>query len=190
MDLRKLTAAGLAAKIKAKEVSVMQAVQTVFDVMEEREGLYHCYVTVDREAVLKKAEEIQRRIGSGELTGPLAGVPVAVKDNLCTKGLLTTCSSKILGNFIPTYTAEAVRNLEKAGALVIGKTNMDEFAMGSTREPPLTALRAIHGMRTGFRADLPADRRRRWRRKNALPPLVPIRAVPSASRHLSAGWWA
>ena len=179
MDLRKLTAAGLAAKIKAKEVSVMQAVQTVFDVMEEREGLYHCYVTVDREAVLKKAEEIQRRIGSGELTGPLAGVPVAVKDNLCTKGLLTTCSSKILGNFIPTYTAEAVRNLEKAGALVIGKTNMDEFAMGS-----------IHGMRTGFRADLPADRRRRWRRKNALPPLVPIRAVPSASRHLSAGWWA
>lgn len=134
MDLRKLTAAGLAAKIKAKEVSVMQAVQTVFDVMEEREGLYHCYVTVDREAVLRKAEEIQRRIGSGELTGPLAGVPVAVKDNLCTKGLLTTCSSKILGNFIPTYTAEAVRNLEKAGALVIGKTNMDEFAMGSTTE--------------------------------------------------------
>ena len=134
MELRKLTAAGLAAKIKTKEVTVMQAAQAVFDSMEEREGLYHCYVTVDREAALKKAEEIQRSIDSGDLAGPLAGVPVAVKDNLCTRGLLTTCSSKILGNFIPPYTAEAVRNLEKAGALVIGKTNMDEFAMGSTTE--------------------------------------------------------
>ena len=68
------------------------------------------------------------------LTGPLAGVPVAIKDNMCTKDLLTTCSSKILYNFKPTYTAEAVENLEKAGAVIIGKTNMDEFAMGSTTE--------------------------------------------------------
>ena len=68
------------------------------------------------------------------MTGPLAGVPVAIKDNMCTKDMLTTCSSKILGNFKPTFTAEAVRNLEKAGAVIIGKTNMDEFAMGSTTE--------------------------------------------------------
>ena len=78
--------------------------------------------------------EVQKKIEAGELTGPLAGVPVAVKDNMCTEGMLTTCSSKILYNFKPTYTAEAVLNLKKAGAVVIGKTNMDEFAMGSTTE--------------------------------------------------------
>ncbi len=73
-------------------------------------------------------------IDDGTLTGPLAGVPVAIKDNMCTKGMLTTCSSKILGNFQPMFTAEAVKNLEAAGAVILGKTNMDEFAMGSTTE--------------------------------------------------------
>ena len=92
------------------------------------------FVTVDREGALKRAEEVQKMIDDGTLTGPLAGVPVAIKDNMCTKDLLTTCSSKILYNFKPTYTAEAVENLEKAGAVIIGKTNMDEFAMGSTTE--------------------------------------------------------
>ena len=90
-----------------------------------------CY---KKEEVLEKAEHIQKLIDEGQLTGPLAGVPVAIKDNMCTRDKLTTCSSKILGNFYPTYSAEAVINLEKAGAVIIGKTNMDEFAMGSTTE--------------------------------------------------------
>ena len=94
----------------------------------------HSFVTIDREGALARAKEVQKRIDAGELNGPLAGVPVAIKDNLCTKGMLTTCSSKILYNFVPTYTAEAVENLERAGVVVIGKTNMDEFAMGSTTE--------------------------------------------------------
>ncbi len=134
MSLLDYTATQLAEKIKNHEVSVLDAVNAVFEQIDSKEDTYNCYVTVDREGALKKAEEVQKKIDSGELTGPLAGVPVAIKDNMCTEGLLTTCSSKILGNFVPTYTSEAVINLEKAGAVIIGKTNMDEFAMGSTTE--------------------------------------------------------
>ena len=104
------------------------------DQIESLDGTYNSYVTVDREGALKRADEVQKLIDAGELDSPLAGVPVAIKDNMCTKDMLTTCSSKILGNFYPVYTAEAVINLEKAGAVIIGKTNMDEFAMGSTTE--------------------------------------------------------
>lgn len=134
MSLLDYTATQLAEKIKNHEVSVLDAVNAVLEQIDSKEDTYNCYVTVDREGALKKAEEVQKKIDSGEFTGPLAGVPVAIKDNMCTEGLLTTCSSKILGNFVPTYTSEAVINLEKAGAVIIGKTNMDEFAMGSTTE--------------------------------------------------------
>lgn len=134
MDLMSLTAVELGKKIKAKEVTVEEAVRAALSAIEKKEETVHSFVTVDREGALARAKEVQKRIDAGELNGPLAGVPVAIKDNLCTKGMLTTCSSKILYNFVPTYTAEAVENLERAGAVVIGKTNMDEFAMGSTTE--------------------------------------------------------
>lgn len=134
MNILDLSAVELAAKIKAKEITVKEAAEAAISQIEKREESLNCYVTIDKEGALKKAEEVQARIDAGELTGPLAGVPVAVKDNMCTEGMLTTCSSKILGNFKPTYTAEAVINLEKAGAVILGKTNMDEFAMGSTTE--------------------------------------------------------
>ncbi len=134
MSLMSLTAVELGKKIKAKEVTVEDAVNAALDAIEAREKEVHSFVTIDREGALKRAKEVQKLIDDGTLTGPLAGVPVAIKDNMCTKGMLTTCSSKILYNFIPTYTAEAVLNLEKAGAVILGKTNMDEFAMGSTTE--------------------------------------------------------
>lgn len=135
MDIRGLTAVELGKKIKAKEITVEEAVLVAFEQIEAVEKDVNAYVTVlDKEDVLKRAKEVQALIDDGTLTGPLAGVPVAIKDNMCTKDVLTTCSSKILGNFKPTYTAEAVLNLEKAGAVIIGKTNMDEFAMGSTTE--------------------------------------------------------
>ena len=134
MSLMSLTAVELGRKIKEKEVTVEEAVTAALDAIEKREEEVRSFVTVDREGALKRAKEVQAKIDAGELTGPLAGVPVAIKDNMCTKGLLTTCSSKILYNFVPTYTAEAVLNLEKAGAVILGKTNMDEFAMGSTTE--------------------------------------------------------
>ena len=134
MDLLNLTAVELGKKIKAKEVTVLEATQAVLDQVEKMEDSINSYVTIDKEGALKRAKEVQEKIDNGELTGPLAGVPVAIKDNMCTEGMLTTCSSKILENFYPTYTAEAVLNLEKAGAVIIGKTNMDEFAMGCTTE--------------------------------------------------------
>ena len=134
MDIAKMTAVELGRKIKTKEISVREAVEAVFDRIKSAEGEYNCYVTLCEEQALKKAEEIQKKIDDGTLTGPLAGVPVAIKDNMCTEGVLTTCSSRILGNFIPAFSAEAVIRLEKAGAVIIGKTNMDEFAMGSTTE--------------------------------------------------------
>ena len=134
MSILDLTAVELGKKIKAKEITVVDAVKASLEQIKKLEPVVHAYVTVDEEGALKRAEEVQRLIDDGTLTGPLAGVPVAIKDNMCTKDLLTTCSSKILYNFVPTFSAEAVINLEKAGAVILGKTNMDEFAMGSTTE--------------------------------------------------------
>ncbi|MCQ2521169.1 MAG: Asp-tRNA(Asn)/Glu-tRNA(Gln) amidotransferase subunit GatA [Lachnospiraceae bacterium] len=134
MDLLKYSAKELSDKIKAGEVTVKEAVDACFANIDAKEESVHAYITICREEAYKKAEEVQKKIDAGELTGPFAGVPVAIKDNMCTEGILTTCASKILGNFVPTYSSEAVKKLEEAGVVVLGKTNMDEFAMGSTTE--------------------------------------------------------
>jgi aspartyl-tRNA(Asn)/glutamyl-tRNA(Gln) amidotransferase subunit A len=134
MDILSLSAVKLSKEIKAGRVTAVDAMKAVLERIDLTEKEYNCYVTIDREGALLRAEQVQKKIESGELDGPLVGVPVAIKDNMCTAGMRTTCSSKILDNFVPTYTAEAVLNLEKAGAVIIGKTNMDEFAMGSTTE--------------------------------------------------------
>lgn len=134
MDILSYSAVELSAAVKEGKVTAVEAMEAVLSRIDEREGDINAYVTIDREQALKSAAAVQEKIEKGELAGPLAGVPVAVKDNLCTEGMRTTCSSKILENFVPAYSAEAVLNLEKAGAVMIGKTNMDEFAMGSTTE--------------------------------------------------------
>ncbi|EOS27546.1 glutamyl-tRNA(Gln) amidotransferase subunit A [Lachnospiraceae bacterium A4] len=134
MDILAYSAVELSAAIKQGKVTAVDAMAAVLSRIDERERDINAYVTMDREQALKAAAAVQEKIEKGELNGVLAGVPVAVKDNLCTEGMRTTCSSKILENFVPTFSAEAVVNLEKAGAVVIGKTNMDEFAMGSTTE--------------------------------------------------------
>jgi aspartyl-tRNA(Asn)/glutamyl-tRNA(Gln) amidotransferase subunit A len=134
MSLMSLTAVELGKKIKAGEVSAEEAAKAALDAAAKKEAAINSFVTIDEEKALKQAREVQKGIEDGRYTSPLAGVPVAIKDNMCIEGMLTTCSSKILGNFVPTYTSEAVLNLERAGAVIIGKTNMDEFAMGSTTE--------------------------------------------------------
>lgn len=134
MNIVSLTAVELGKRIREKEITAVEAVQAALDQINALEPTVHAYVTIDGEGAVKRAKQVQKQIEDGTLTGPLAGVPVAIKDNLCTEGMKTTCSSKILENFTPVYTAQAVENLEKAGAVILGKTNMDEFAMGSTTE--------------------------------------------------------
>ncbi len=128
MDIMSLTAVETGKLIKSGEITVKDALDAAFAKIEAVEADVHSFVTLDKEGAYARAEKVQKLIDDGTLSGPLAGVPVAIKDNMCTEGLLTTCSSKILENFNPTFTAEAVKNLEEAGAVIIGKTNMDEFA--------------------------------------------------------------
>ena len=134
MDITKLTALELAGKIRSGEISVAEAVRAQLDVIAEKEKDYHCYITILEEEALERAGEVQEGIRTGRYTSPLAGVPVAVKDNICMKGIKTTCGSKILENFRPPYDAASMEKLYEAGMVVVGKTNMDEFAMGSTTE--------------------------------------------------------
>lgn len=135
MSLMDLTAVELGRRIKTGEVTAVDAAREALAQIREKEDSIHSFVTVlEEEQILSDAARVQKQIEEGMISGPLAGVPAALKDNLCTEGILTTCSSRMLDGFKPTYTAEAVKNLEQAGVVVIGKTNMDEFAMGSTTE--------------------------------------------------------
>lgn len=134
MDLGKLTALQLAEKIKQHQISVLDGVKYVFDQIEAKEDKVHAYLDTYKKEAYARAKEVQKGIEDGTYTGPLAGVPIAIKDNICVKGKTTTCASKILENFVPQYNAEVIDRLEQAGLVIIGKTNMDEFAMGSTTE--------------------------------------------------------
>ena len=134
MDILENTALSLGKKIRQKEISVREAVKASLDQIDRQEPKIHAFLDVDEKKVYARVKEVEEGIKAGRYRGPLAGVPIAVKDNICTKGQKTTCASKILGNFVPPYNASAVEKLNEAGMIVIGKTNMDEFAMGSTTE--------------------------------------------------------
>ncbi|MCI8589101.1 MAG: Asp-tRNA(Asn)/Glu-tRNA(Gln) amidotransferase subunit GatA [Clostridiales bacterium] len=135
MEIVKMTALEMAKGIRQGDFTCMDAVQAVLDQIEQKDGDMNAYVTVMKEAALKRAVTVQKEIEAGGYAdSPLAGVPISVKDNICTKGVKTSCASKILGDFAPVYNATVIERLEKAGAIMIGKLNMDEFAMGSTTE--------------------------------------------------------
>ena len=134
MNILDMTATELAKAIKEGRTTAIAAAEEVVKQIELKEKEYNCYITFDKEGFLNEATRVQAGIEEGSITGVLAGVPVAVKDNICTEGMRTTAASKILDNFVPAYSAEAIVKLREAGAVIIGKTNMDEFAMGSTTE--------------------------------------------------------
>ena len=133
-ELLSMTALELGKKIQAGEVTAVEAAQAALDHMDKVDGTIGAFVYTDREKTLDQAVKVQKDIERGTLTGPFAGVPYGVKDNICTRGMRTTCCSKILDGFVPPYSAEAEERMRKAGAVLLGKTNMDEFAMGSTTE--------------------------------------------------------
>lgn len=134
MELYEYSAAELAEMLKNKKCSSSEITGSVFSRIEKAEGKIGAYITLTKEEAAAKAVETDKKIAGGEYTGGLMGIPVGVKDNICTKDIKTTCASKILYNFIPPYNATVMEKLEKTGAIMTGKLNMDEFAMGSSCE--------------------------------------------------------
>ena len=133
-ELYKLTAIEVSEKIRSGDLSAEEYLYSILERIKHVEGEIHAFVTVVEENALETAREIDRKVKRGEDLGSLAGVVVAVKDNICTRGIRTTCSSRMLENFVPPYDATVIERLKAADAIIIGKTNMDEFAMGSTTE--------------------------------------------------------
>tara|TARA_Y100001968_G_scaffold292840_1_gene298404 strand:+ start:167 stop:1627 length:1461 start_codon:yes stop_codon:yes gene_type:complete len=129
-----MTIADVRHKLLSGEISSKELVQEKINRIKELDSTLNSFLTVNSEKALNQAEIIDNKRASGEELPPLAGIPLAIKDNLCTKGVRTSCASKILGDFIPPYESTATNRLLKSGAVIIGKTNMDEFAMGSSTE--------------------------------------------------------
>ena len=132
MDLYKSTAHELHEKLTNKEISSVELTESVYNRIEQVDSLVKAYVTLDKENAMQQAAKVDKMIAAGEKIAPLAGIPGAIKDNISTKGLRTTCSSKMLENFVPIYDAHVIQKLRADETNIIGKTNMDEFAMGST----------------------------------------------------------
>ncbi|MDQ1279010.1 MAG: aspartyl-tRNA(Asn)/glutamyl-tRNA(Gln) amidotransferase subunit [Thermoproteota archaeon] len=129
-----LSAKEIVTKISRGESSAEECLSSFFERIDEVESRVHAFITLDRDAALQRAKEIDGKVKRKERLGKLVGVPVAIKDNLCTRDVRTTCSSKMLENFLPPYNAHVVEQLLKEDAIILGKTNMDEFAMGSSTE--------------------------------------------------------
>ena len=124
----------IARRVRAGETSAREVVEHHLGAIDRYDGELHAFVTVLHDAARAEADALDRRVAAGDDPGPLTGVPVALKDNMCTRGVPTTCSSRILDGWLPPYDATVVERLRAAGAVVIGKTNLDEFAMGSSTE--------------------------------------------------------
>lgn len=134
MELYQLSAAALHKKLMGKECSAAEITASVFDRIRAVDGKVNAYNTLCEEQAAAQAKAVDQKIADGEQIAPLEGIPVGVKDNICTKGVRTTCASKMLENFVPPYNATVMEKLEKNGAVLTGKLNMDEFAMGSSTE--------------------------------------------------------
>ena len=134
MELFKLTLSEISKKIKNKEVTIKEVLDSVFERIQEVEPKVDAYLSILKDSAYNRADMLQKRLDAGEDIGILGGVPIAIKDNICMKGIKATCASRMLENFVSPYDATVIKLLEDNGAIIIGKTNMDEFAMGSSTE--------------------------------------------------------
>ena len=134
MNLYEKSAYELSGMLKNKQTSSVEITKSVFDRIESVEEKVDSYVTLNKENALKKAEEVDQKLSNGDVLSPLAGIPIGIKDNISTKGLKTTCSSKMLENYVPPFNATVVDKINNADMVITGKLNMDEFAMGSSTE--------------------------------------------------------
>ncbi len=134
MISHELSANSIKEKIINREISVQEVVEDLFEWIALKEPSIKAYLCLDKEGALLKAKEIDEKLSNGGKVGLLAGIPVAIKDNICTSGMKTTCASKILEDFTPPYDAFVVKRIKEEDAVIIGKTNLDEFAMGSSNE--------------------------------------------------------
>ncbi len=133
MELFELTIEKAHRLLKTKEISSVELTRAVLDRIDTVEGKVDAFITVSEKTAMEQAKEADQKIASGHCES-LTGIPLAIKDVICTRGVPTTCGSKILENFVPPYNATVIGKLNKAGAVIAGKANMDEFAMGSSTE--------------------------------------------------------
>lgn len=134
MKLYEMTASELSGQLKEKKISARELTEAVFARIDETESDIGAYITLNRETALKQADAVDQKRAAGEPLSPLAGIPIGIKDNICTKGMLTTCASRMLENFVPPYNATVMDKLAADDIVITGKLNMDEFAMGSSTE--------------------------------------------------------
>ena len=185
MDYRTLTALELGALLREGSLSAAGAAKAGLDRLAQAQGRSNAFITVTKEDAMLRADQVQRLLDARRAPSPLAGVPMAFKDNICTRGVKTSCASKILGGFTPPYDATVVERLDAAGCISLGKLNMDEFAMGSTSETsflgPVRNPWDRKRVPPGYPAVLPAGRPPPWPRAACGTPSARIPAEASAS---------
>ena len=134
MDLNYLTAHEIKKKLEERQVSCRDVVQSVFSRIDDIDSSINAYIRLEKKSALQSADSIDKKISEGQVLGDMAGIPIGIKDNICTLGITTTCASKILDDYVPIYDAGVIGRLKKQEYILTGKLNMDEFAMGSSNE--------------------------------------------------------